>query len=252
MRVARSLAPATEGLGIEEIGVQCLRADPATGELRERLIRLANPTGTAFVVVEDDLPTEPLLPLDEYTQKVVQARRRGAPYPYELVKQLVAPRAGGRADVSGGSFQEHDLDDDGRLARWIGPPAGTPPGIVVGLVTTTTDRYPRAWCASPFSATRPRPSVRWPSPNVDASSPPSIWPSRSACRSSGSRCPPARASRWTAAPRTWTGSRPCCAGSSSSPRPATRSTSSSPASTSAPSPTGTPRRRCSCTPRESS
>ncbi len=42
----------------------------------------------------------------------------------------------------------------------------------------------------------------------------------------------------------WTGSRPCCGGSCCSPRPAARSTSSSPASTSAPSPTGTPRRRC--------
>ena len=141
-RVARSLAPATEGLGIEEVGVQCLRPDPATGELRERLIRLANPTGTGFVVVEDDLPTEPLLPLDEYTQKVVQARRRGAPYPYELVKQLVAPRAGGRADVSGGSFQEHDLDADGRLVPVDRPPGRNTAGIVVGLVTTTTDRYP--------------------------------------------------------------------------------------------------------------
>ena len=140
--VARGLAPATEGLGIEEVGVQCLRPDPETGELRERLIRLANPTGTEFVVVEDDLPTEPLLPLDEYTQKVVQARRRGAPYPFELVKQLVAPRAGGRADVSGGSFQEHDLDDDGRLAPVDRPPGRNTAGIVVGLVTTTTDRYP--------------------------------------------------------------------------------------------------------------
>ena len=32
-----------------------------------------------------------------------------------------------------------------------------------------------------------------------------------AYRSSGSRCPPARSSRWTAAPRTWTGSLTCCA-----------------------------------------
>ena len=30
-RVARGLAPATEGLGIEEVGVQCLRPDPLTG-----------------------------------------------------------------------------------------------------------------------------------------------------------------------------------------------------------------------------
>ena len=141
--VARSLAPATEGLGIEEIGVQCLRPDPASGELRERLIRLDNPTGTGFVVVEDDLPTEPLQPLDEYTQKVVQSRRRGAPYPYELVKQLVAPRAGGRADVSGGSFQEHDLDADLRLVPVHRPPGRNTAGLVVGVVSTTTDRYPQ-------------------------------------------------------------------------------------------------------------
>ena len=141
--VARSLAPATEGLGIEEIGVQCLRPDPASGELRERLIRLDNPTGTGFVVVEDDLPTEPLQPLDEYTQKVVQSRRRGVPYPYELVKQLVAPRAGGRADVSGGSFQEHDLDADLRLVPVHRPPGRNTAGLVVGVVSTTTDRYPQ-------------------------------------------------------------------------------------------------------------
>ena len=114
----------------------------ATGELGERLIRLANPTGTGFVVAEHDLPTEPLLPLDEYTQKVVQSRRRGAPYPYELVTQLVAPRAGGRADVTGGSFQELDLDEDGALVPVDRPPGRNTAGIVVGLVTTTTERYP--------------------------------------------------------------------------------------------------------------
>ncbi|MET0577880.1 MAG: hypothetical protein ABW122_04425, partial [Ilumatobacteraceae bacterium] len=141
-RVARSLAPTTEGLGIEEVGLHCLRPDPATGELRERLIRLDNPTGTGFVVVEDDLPTEPLQPLDEYTQKVVQSRRRGAPYPYELLKQLVAPHAGGRTDVTGGSFQEYDLDADLRLLPVQRPPGRNSAGIVVGVVTTTTERYP--------------------------------------------------------------------------------------------------------------
>jgi acetyl/propionyl-CoA carboxylase alpha subunit/acetyl-CoA carboxylase carboxyltransferase component len=141
-RVARTLAPTTEGLGVEEVDVQCLRPDLATGEERERLIRLANPTGTGFVVSEEELPTEPLLPLDEYTRKVVQSRRRGAPYPYELVRQLTAPHAGGRTDVSGGSFQEYDLDSDGRLVPVDRPPGGNSAGIVVGLVTTFTDRYP--------------------------------------------------------------------------------------------------------------
>ena len=72
------------------------------------------------------------------------------------------------------------------------------------------------------------------------------------CRSSGSRCPRAPGSRWTPAPRTWTGSPRPCAGSWSSPRTAARSTSSWPASTWVRSPTGTPRPRCSCTPRASS
>ena len=141
-RVASALAPATEGLGIEEVGVQCVRRDPLTGELRERLIRLDNPTGTGFVVVDDDVPTEPLVPLDEYTRKVVQSRRRGAPYPFELAKQLVAPHAGGRADVSGGSFEEYDLDPDGRLTAVHRPPGRNAAGIVVGVVSNTTDRYP--------------------------------------------------------------------------------------------------------------
>ena len=73
---------------------------------------------------------------------MVQSRRRGTPYPYELVKQLVAPRAGGRADVSGGSFDEYDLDADGRLAPVTRPPGKNTAGIVAGVVTSTTDRFP--------------------------------------------------------------------------------------------------------------
>ncbi|HEY5876061.1 MAG TPA: carboxyl transferase domain-containing protein, partial [Ilumatobacteraceae bacterium] len=141
-RVARSLVPATLGLGIEEVGVRCRRPDPTTGELRERLIRLVNPTGTEFIVVDDDLPTEPLLPLDEYTQKVVQSRRRNVPYPYELVELLVAPRAGGREDVTGGSFEEHDLDAAGRLVPVHRRPGKNTCGMVVGVLSTTTARYP--------------------------------------------------------------------------------------------------------------
>ena len=121
-------------------------------------------------MVEGDLPTEPLRPIDEYTQKVVQSRRRGAPYPYELVKLLVAPRAGGRADVSGGSFQSTTSTTGGSYP-WSGLPGGTPPASSSASSPPSTDRYPRAWSASPCSVTRPRRSARWPSPSADASSP---------------------------------------------------------------------------------
>ena len=43
-----------------------------------------------------DRPTEPMRPLDEYTEKVLSSRARGAPYPYEL-----APLLAGWGGLSG-------------------------------------------------------------------------------------------------------------------------------------------------------
>jgi hypothetical protein len=51
-------------------------------------------------------PTTRVAPLDEYAEKVVRARRRGLVYPYELVSMVAG---------SGGSVQELDLDESGRL-----------------------------------------------------------------------------------------------------------------------------------------
>ena len=214
-RVARRLAPATDGLGIEEVGVQCLRPDPghrrAAGT--DRSGSTTRPGRGSSSSRATPRPSR-CVPLDEYTQKVVQSRRRNAPYPYELVKLLVRiPRAGGRADVTGGSFVEHDLDER-RPAR--------PRRPLAGRERRRHRRRRRHHHHRPLpgghrrgsrsSATPRRRSARWPSRSAGASSPRSTSPSRSACRSSGSRCRPAPASRWTAAPRTWTGSPSCSAG----------------------------------------
>ncbi|QQS24527.1 MAG: fused acetyl/propionyl-CoA carboxylase subunit alpha/methylmalonyl-CoA decarboxylase subunit alpha [Actinomycetota bacterium] len=140
--VARSLAPLTIGLGIEEVLVQCRRLEEGATEPVERVLRLSNPSGTGFVLHDTAPPAEPLAPLDEYTRKVVQSRRRGTVYPYEIVKMLVAPRAGGRSDVLGGTFVEHDLDEHGRLVPVDRPPGRNSASIVTGLVTMHTTRYP--------------------------------------------------------------------------------------------------------------
>ena len=154
----------------------------------------------------------------------------------------------------GGTFVEHDLDDDGR-ARAGRPSAPAEPGGCRRRRghARPTERYPEGHHPGrrarrpdqgdgldhrgrvPAAARRDRPRR-----------------TSSTCRSSGSPCRPAPRSPWTRAARTSTGWPGCCAGSSSTPSAAARSTSSSPASTSAPSPTGTPRRRCSCTPAASS
>jgi acetyl-CoA carboxylase carboxyltransferase component len=139
--IARRLAPMTEGLGIERIVLRCRRPDPVSGELRHRVLRISNPTGAGFVLTEGEPPTEPLVPLDEYTRKVVQARRRGTAYPYEILDMVTAPQAGGRAEILGGSFTEYDLDGD-HLVPVDRPYGGNTAALVVGVVRNITERYP--------------------------------------------------------------------------------------------------------------
>ena len=105
-------------------------------------------------------PTEPLLPLDDYRQKVLRAARRGNVYPYELTDLLAG---------QGGRFEEHDLDETGALAPVDRPKGKNTAAIVAGVVTTPTQpATPRAspvWCCS---ATRPSRSARCPSPSAPA------------------------------------------------------------------------------------
>ena len=139
--LARRLAPTINGLGLEHIDVQCRRPDPVSGELRDRVLRISNPTGAGFVLTESDTQDELLQPLDEYTRRVVQARRRGTAYPYEIVDMVTAPQAGGQAEIAGGSFTEYDLDGD-CLVPVTRPYGSNSAAIVVGLVSNVTERYP--------------------------------------------------------------------------------------------------------------
>jgi acetyl/propionyl-CoA carboxylase alpha subunit len=140
--IARELAPAAVGLGLEEVDVACRRTDPATGSPRECRLRLTGSVGSGFTVTQTDPPVRPLEALDEYTQKVVRSRRRGTPYPYELVDLLTSKGVGGLQTIRGGSFVEHDLDETGRLVPVSRPPGLNRAGIVVGVVSNTTARYP--------------------------------------------------------------------------------------------------------------
>ena len=243
-RPARSIdrfARMTAGLGLEMVDAP-RPASLEDGVERERVLRLFDPAGRGVIVELDDPPTEPLQPLDEGAQRIVPARRRGTLHPAEIVKLA---RAG-----DAGEFVEHDLDDDGRArARSTARRPRTAPSIVVGLIRNRTDRHPEGMLRV-VAARRPDARARLARrARVPArSSPRSTSPSELGVPVRVVRALLRRArSRWTPAPRTWTGSRRRCGGSWSSRRRAARSTSSSAASTSARSRTGTPRRRCSCT-----
>ena len=128
----RTSAPLTVGAGLDEIVLLSRLQEPG-GEPRDVALRFSYRPGAGVGMTVTDRPTEPLRPLDEYTQKVLRSRARGAVYPYELVPIVAG---------LGGSFAEHDLDDAGRLIPVDRPPGQNRAGIIAGVVSTPTARYP--------------------------------------------------------------------------------------------------------------
>ncbi|MBV9048356.1 MAG: hypothetical protein JOY58_08810 [Solirubrobacterales bacterium] len=133
LAVAGALAPLTAGLGLAEVTMHARIMEEPGAELREVALHFAyHPTaGTTLEVTEP--ASEPLAPLGEYEQKVMQARRRGAVYPYELIPSLARP---------GGTFTEYDLDELGELVPVERGFGSNNAGVVVGVVRTPTARYP--------------------------------------------------------------------------------------------------------------
>lgn len=139
--VVHRLAPATEGLGIEQVVVRA-RVPDASGGLRDTVIRVVNTLDQGLHLTLEDPSEEPLETLTEYEQKVIQLRRRGLMYPYELVKLHAPPRDGGSEESPRGEFIEHDLDEAGALRPVDRPPGQNRANIVVGLVRSFTRKHP--------------------------------------------------------------------------------------------------------------
>jgi acetyl-CoA carboxylase carboxyltransferase component len=130
--ISRRLTPLTEGLGIEQVVVSGFLPSPDGGEPVETVMRMGFEPGRGLNVRVTPPPDGPMQTIDDYTRKLIQSRRRGLVYPYELVPML----------AGGGTFVEHDLDDTGALVPVERPPGLNKAGVVVGVVSTPTERYP--------------------------------------------------------------------------------------------------------------
>jgi len=141
--LVRKLAPATEGLGLEQVIVRVRIPSPATGELRDMVVRISSPGGSGMLITfrpADQL--QPIKPLTEYDQKVIRMRQRGLIYPYEIIKMLTPAPEHTRAEFPTGDFIEHDLDSEGRLVAVDRPYGQNKANIIVGVIRNFTTKYP--------------------------------------------------------------------------------------------------------------
>jgi acetyl/propionyl-CoA carboxylase alpha subunit/acetyl-CoA carboxylase carboxyltransferase component len=141
--IVRRLAPSTEGLGLEQVVVRARILNPATGELRDMVVRISSPAGSGLLITFRPADTaQPIRPLEEYEQKVVRMRQRGLTYPYEIIRMLTPSQENTRAEFPPGEFVEHDLDSEDRLVPVIRPHGKNKTNIIVGVIRNFTPRYP--------------------------------------------------------------------------------------------------------------
>jgi acetyl-CoA carboxylase carboxyltransferase component len=141
------IAPMTTGAGIEELLIGGTVALP-DGTDQMMVAGFRYQPGSGVVTTLGAPPLYRLKPLDDYDQKVVRAKRRGVVYPYELQAMIAGP---------GGSATEYDLDDRGALAPVDRPYGQNKAGIIAGVISSPTDRYPEGvrrvlLCGDPLRA----------------------------------------------------------------------------------------------------
>jgi acetyl/propionyl-CoA carboxylase alpha subunit/acetyl-CoA carboxylase carboxyltransferase component len=140
--IVNRLAAATEGMGMEKAVVQARMRDQQTGQLKDTVLHFSITPGSGVTVLRFETPTDrPIQPLSDYRQKVVQLRRRGLVYPYELVAMLASSGDDAPAGLPRGDFVEHDLVG-GKLEAVGRPPGSNTANLVVGVIRNFTWKHP--------------------------------------------------------------------------------------------------------------
>ncbi|MFW2387673.1 MAG: biotin carboxylase N-terminal domain-containing protein [Polyangiales bacterium] len=141
--IIHKLAPETTGLGLERIVVQGDIRNPSTGKLEQKLLDVSNRGRRGLRIRLRDLPTQPMRPRSAYEQTVVRLRQRGLTHPYEIIAMLTPSEDSDvQSDFPRGHFKELDFDDRGELSPVERPPGTNSANIIVGLLTSYTDKHP--------------------------------------------------------------------------------------------------------------
>ena len=141
--IVHRLAPATDGLGLEQVALRARIPNPETGELREMVIRISRPAGAGWLITfRPANKMQSVKALTEYDQKVVRMRQRGMTYPYEIIEMITPAPQDTRAEFPPGDFIEHDLNAEGQLAPVHRSYGQNKSNIIVGIIRNYTVRYP--------------------------------------------------------------------------------------------------------------
>ncbi len=140
--LARRLGPATFDLALHKVSMHGRYTLGDTQPPRDLATewRDATALGPRLEVVR---PRQRLVPvMSAYEQQVLAARRRRLFHPYEVVSWLTSSEDIGR--IGRGQFDELELDTQGRALVSVRgrPAASNPTGVVVGLITNWSDRFP--------------------------------------------------------------------------------------------------------------
>jgi len=139
-RLAERLSVQTVGLGVERVVIRA-RVRRAGRSPRDMVIEWSSPAGRG-AVVDLVLPrNRPVPVLSRYERRVVEARRRGKFYPYELVRTLTT--RGSLGGLAEGEFEELDLDPETTRLVSVHPrPFGeNTANLVVGRISNVSERF---------------------------------------------------------------------------------------------------------------
>jgi acetyl-CoA carboxylase carboxyltransferase component len=154
--LAQRLHPATRALGLERVTVRVRVIDPVRPKHPTEVeLIVSDLSGAGIDVTWREPHRAPLVPVNDYVRRVVNAKRRGLIYPYEIIRTLAvtddpsSQRVGrNRATMvlPRGSFAEYDLSRDSDPPRAVSV-AGREPGknsssVVFGIISTPTEKVP--------------------------------------------------------------------------------------------------------------
>ena len=145
--LVRRLAPETGHLGLEWVVVRLASVDASSPDAPPKKVDLlaGTPVGTRVEWSIREPHVRPLQPATPAERRMASARARGLNYPYEICRLFTAEPEGSQGSLgrpSGvGVFEEYDLYNGGAV-RVVREPGENECGVVFGVITTPTLKYP--------------------------------------------------------------------------------------------------------------